>query len=468
MGIARREAGPEAHVPVLVIGAGACGLIAALAAHDAGAEVMVLERDPVPAGSTSLSAGYIPACNTRWQSEAAAEDDVDRMLGDIQKKNHGEGDPVLGRAVCEASGPTLEWLADSHGQSFILETAFRYPGHTAYRMHSHPQKTGIALVGSLAAAAERAGIDIVCEATVRDLIANAAGKVLGVVIERPDGSTDEIGCDALVLACNGYGGNPEMLRSYIPEMAEALYFGHTGNQGDAVRWGIGLGAAVAQMGSYQGHGSVAHPHGALISWALMMEGGVQVNAGGARFSNEHEGYSEQALKVLAQPGGIAWNVYDGRLHELGMRHEDYRGANEMGAVREVPDLAALATLIGCAHDRLAATLAHAAEAAAGQTDDPFGRDFTSAPTLDAPPYYAVRVTGALFHTQGGLSIDTKARVLTRAGEALPNLFAGGGAAVGLSGSGVEGYLSGNGLLTAVTLGRIAGTGAAQLAQEAAA
>ena len=465
MGIIRRETAPEAHVPVLVIGAGACGLIAALAAHDAGAEVMVLERDPVPAGSTSLSAGYIPACNTRWQQEADAEDGVERMLGDIQKKNHGEGDPVLGRAVCEASGPALEWLADAHGQSFILETAFRYPGHTAYRMHSHPQKTGVALVGSLAAAAERADIDIVCEAPVRDLIATAAGKVLGVVTERPDGSTDEIGCDALVLACNGYGGNPEMLRTYIPEMADALYFGHTGNQGDAVRWGTELGAAIAQMGSYQGHGSVAHPHGALISWALMMEGGVQVNAEGQRFSSEHAGYSEQALKVLAQPGGIAWNVYDRRLHELGMRHEDYRGANEMGAIRELPDLAALAALIGCAEGVLSETLRHAAEAAAGRVDDPFGRDFATAPALDTPPYFAVRVTGALFHTQGGLSIDTSARVLTGSGEALPNLFAGGGAAVGLSGSGVEGYLSGNGLLTAVTLGRIAGTGAARLAQE---
>lgn len=465
MGIVRRESGPEAHVPVLVVGAGACGLIAALAAHDAGAAVMVLERDPVPAGSTSLSAGYIPACNTRWQAAADADDGVDRMLGDIQKKNHGEGDPVLGRAVCEASGPTLEWLADAHGQSFILETAFRYPGHTAYRMHSHPLKTGVALVGSLAAAAERAGVDIVCEAPVRDLIADGAGKVLGVVIERPDGSTDEIGCDALVLACNGYGGNSEMLRSYIPEMADALYFGHTGNQGDAVRWGTELGAAVAQMGSYQGHGSVAHPHGALISWALMMEGGVQVNTEGARFSNEHAGYSEQALKVLAQPGGIAWNVYDRRLHELGMRHEDYRGAHGMGAIRELPDLAALADLIGCPRDRLAATLAHATEAAAGQLEDPFGRDFTTAPTLETPPYFAVRVTGALFHTQGGLSIDTSARVLTAEREPLPNLFAGGGAAVGLSGSGVEGYLSGNGLVTAVTLGRIAGTGAARLAQE---
>lgn len=464
MAVIRRETGPEAHVPVLIVGGGACGLISALAAGDAGAEVMVLERDPVPSGSTSLSAGYIPACGTRWQRAVKAEDDVDRMLADIQAKNHDEGDPVLGRAVCTASGPALEWLADAHGQTFVLETKFRYPGHSAFRMHSHPEKTGAALVGSLAAAVERAGIDIVCEAAVRDLIADADGRVLGVVVERPDGSTDEIGCDALVLACNGYGGNPEMLRTHIPEMADALYFGHTGNQGDAVAWGTELGAAISQMGSYQGHGSVAHPHGVLISWAIMMEGGVQVNADGRRFSNEHEGYSEQSLKVLAQPGQIAWNVYDRRLHDLAMGHEDYRRANEMGAIREVPDLASLAALIGCPEATLGETLRHAADAAGGRAIDPFGRDFTTAPALDAPPYFAVRVTGALFHTQGGLAIDTTARVLTAAGAQLPNLFAGGGAAVGLSGSGVEGYLSGNGLLTAVTLGRIAGEQAARVAK----
>jgi fumarate reductase flavoprotein subunit len=57
-------------------------------------------------------------------------------------------------------------------------------------------------------------------------------------------------------------------------------------------------------------------------------------------------------------------------------------------------------------------------------------------------------------------IDEKARVLDRAGRPLPNLFAGGGAACGLSGDHVWGYLSGNGLLSAVVLGRIAGQGAA--------
>ena len=65
------------EMPVVVIGAGACGLVAALAAHDAGQEVMILERDDNPQGSTSLSAGLIPAAGTRLQREAGIDDDPD-------------------------------------------------------------------------------------------------------------------------------------------------------------------------------------------------------------------------------------------------------------------------------------------------------------------------------------------------------------------------------------------------------
>ena len=100
--------------------------------------------------------------------------------------------------------------------------------------------------------------------------------------------------------------------------------------------------------------------------------------------------------------------------------------------------------------------------ARGKGNDTFGRDFTTKPAL-TPPYYAIRVTGSLFHTQGGLVIDANARVLRADGRPLPNLFAGGGAACGISGSADWGYLSGNGLLAAVTLGRIAGREAAAIA-----
>jgi fumarate reductase flavoprotein subunit len=67
----------------------------------------------------------------------------------------------------------------------------------------------------------------------------------------------------------------------------------------------------------------------------------------------------------------------------------------------------------------------------------------------------------LFHTQGGVVIDTQAHALRPDGTRMPNLFAGGGAARGMSGPSRWGYFSGGGLLTAVTLGRLAGTNAAR-------
>jgi fumarate reductase flavoprotein subunit len=450
------------EVPVVVVGAGACGLVAALAAKDAGADVLVLERDATPAGSTALSSGFIPACGTRFQRAARVDDSVERMVADIQAKNHGEAEARIVEAVCRASGPAIEWLADAHGVPFELLEGFVYPGHSALRMHAVPEKTGAGLMAALLRAAGASGVDLLTSAKVADLVVDGERRVRGLRFERPDGTREEVGCGALVLACSGFGGNREMVSRHLPEIAGALYFGHAGNQGDAVAWGSSLGAALRDMGAYQGHGSVATPQGVLVTWALMMEGGIQVNANGERFSNEHLGYSEQCLPVLAQPGGVAWNLYDERLHRLGMQFPDYREAVALGAVRSAADAAALAKLTGLPRPALAATLAKAERFAQGGEPDPYGRDFTGKPAL-APPYHAVRVTGALFHTQGGLRVDAQARVLDEQSRPLPNLLAGGGAACGVSGAHVWGYLSGNGLLSAISLGRLAGAQAVRSA-----
>ncbi len=156
---------------------------------------------------------------------------------------------------------------------------------------------------------------------------------------------------------------------------------------------------------------------------------------------------------------MAWNIYDERLHQMGLGFPDYRAAVEAGAIHSGPDAPALAEAAGLPADALRKTIEEVRAYCAGGTPDPFGRDFTTKPALEAP-FYAVRVTGALFHTQGGLVIDDAARVLLPDATALPNLYAGGGAACGVSGARVEGYLSGNGLLTAVALGAIAGRSAA--------
>jgi len=189
------------------------------------------------------------------------------------------------------------------------------------------------------------------------------------------------------------------------------------------------------MGAYQGHGSVATPHNVLITWALMMEGGFQVNASAQRFSDEHQGYSEQSVAVLAQPGSVVWNIFDKRLHQLGLGFEDYRNAFDAGAISSAPSIEELANQLGLSPVGLAATLVETQAAAAHARPDRFGRSFLGKPPL-APPFYGVKVTGALFHTQGGLLVDEQARVLRTTSERMPNLFAAGGAACGVSGPSV--------------------------------
>ncbi|MBM7331970.1 MAG: FAD-dependent oxidoreductase [Alcanivorax sp.] len=452
----------ELTLPVVVVGAGACGLVAGLAIRSLGVEVVVLERDAVPRGSTFMSSGFVPAAGTRFQRAASVEDDAARMAADIQGKNHGQADPAIVDTLARRSGAVIEWLADRHGVPFELVEGFLYPGHSRLRMHCTPRRTGEELMSCLLNAAEAAELDVLTRARVTTLHVDDRRRVRGLTYQRPDGVEERLGCEALVLACNGYGGNPELIARHIPAMAGALYFGHEGNRGEAVQWGEALDASLRDMGAYQGHGSLAWPHQTLISWAVMMQGGVQVNLHGARFSNEHLGYSEQAAKVNAQPESQAWNLYDRRIHEQALRFEDYRNAEAAGAVKRFDSLQALAEGLAVPLETVRGEFdAMAAAADSGQADR-FGRTFEPAHRL-APPYFAIRVTGALFHTQGGLEVDTDGRVLDRDRRPLPNLLAAGGAARGVSGAGDDGYMSGNGLLSAVVLGAIAGETAAALA-----
>ena len=448
----------EYSVPVVVIGAGACGLTAALAAREAGAEVLVLERDAKPSGSTALSTGLIPAAGTRFQRALGIEDSPELLAEDIWRKAKGQTDRAMVDAIAHASGPTVEWLADRQGVQFKLVEGFLYPGHSVLRMHGTPHRTGEELEGALLASAGAQGIDIVANALATDLVSDQ-GRILGVRFARPDGSAETVGCGALVLACCGFGGNREMVRQHISEMADADFSGHVGNKGDALRWGLELGAAVADLGSYQGHGAVAVPYGNPVNWGLLTNGGYQINLRGERFSNEVRGYSEQAVEVIAQPERLAWNVFDEARERPILGFTDYEEIRSLGGIRKAATLRELAALMGIAPEALERTNREVDRLRASGEQDRWGRSFKGTQPLGAP-FCAVKVTGALFHTQGGLVVDTTARVLRKNGSPFPNLFAGGGAARGLSGPSNWGYFSGGGLLTAVTLGRIAGAAAA--------
>lgn len=454
----------DVNVDVLVIGAGACGCCAALSANELGASALIVERDASPTGNTSLSGGQIPGALTRLQEKARVTDSAELLADDLIAKARGQNDAALARHIAAQSASTIEWLNGTIGVPLSPVDQFRYPGHSAFHMHATPSMDGSELLAALLDAVSNAGIDLLTSARASILYADNDRRITAVGIERPDGNIEIVGCKALMLACNGFGGNRQMLQEFIPHMADAHYHGHTGNQGEAMHWGAQLGCRIADAGSYQGHGAVITPQMIHLGWAAITEGGFQVNNHGKRFSHENEGYSEQAAKVLAQPGQIAWTIFDDRCHQVAMLVHSHRDAEAMGAIKTASTVAEMASEIGCAADELERTVEAVVQMANGEAADPFGRDFSGHPAL-VPPYRFARVTGALFHTQGGLEVDIDGRVLLSDGLPAPNLFAGGGAARGLSGPSDWGYLSGSGLLMATNLGRLAGSAAARLAQD---
>jgi fumarate reductase flavoprotein subunit len=398
----------------------------------------------------------IPAAGTRFQKAAGIDDTPELMAEDIFKKNNYESDPEITLHLCKESKNLVEWLVDSVGIHLDIVTDFIYPGHSRHRIHAPSTRKGTQIVNELRnVISNRNKILVVTQAPVIDLIAKKNdGEVIGLETEIFGQGVNRVRAKKVILACNGFGNNKEMLKKYIPEMADAFYFGHEGNTGEGILWGMELGAATQHMGAYQAHGSVAYPHATLLTWVVIVNGGFQVNKQGKRFSNEYTGYSDHAIEVLNQEDKIAIEIFDERIYQSVLGFEDFTQCIEIGAAKRADAIEDLAKMFQFPPGELRKTLESYNLAAEGKTEDPLGRQNFQGPLK--PPYYGVRVTGALFHTQGGLKINRKAQVLKPDGSPIPNLYAGGGVAVGVSGSGVKGYSSANGLLAATALGKIAG------------
>ena len=454
----------DIEVDVLVIGGGGCGLVSALAAAEKGAQVFLVEKDKNLGGNTSLSQAMVPAAGTRLQKDAGVDDSPELMAEDILKYNGYQSDPELTLHVARESAKLVHWLMDNLGIQFELVTEFLYPGHSCHRIHANHSRKGTHLVNDLLQAAARyENIDIAYNAPVKRLVAIRRDRaIVGAEVEIEGIGKNFARAKKVVLALNGFGANPEMLGKYIPEMSEAYYFGHEGNTGEGILWGEALGAQLDYMGAYQAHGSVAYPHGTLLTWAVISLGGYQVNLQGQRFVNEYHGYSEHALDVLAQKEGVAVDIFDQSIYDTVIDYEDFQQCVKMGAVKKFRSIEELAVSFRLPPEEMARTHDEFQNAARGQTPDPLGRTDFGKPL--EPPLYGAKVTGALFHTQGGLKVNQLAQVIRTDGTPVPNLYTGGGTAAGFSGkAGPYGYLSANGLLAALVLGKIAGDEAGQSA-----
>lgn len=456
----------EFSVPVLVVGGGACGCIAALSARDAGAEVLLIEGDERPMGTTGMSMGLICAAGTKAQAAKGISDSADAYYDDIMAKTRGQTDPVIARAIANHAGPTLDWMADRLALPWELDMGFRPSyGLSTYRMHGWHGHDGQDMVDLLHQRLEDEGVMVMLGARLEEIHADAEGRVLGVSLKRPDGSVEHVGCESLILASGGYAANHDLLAQYIPAMAHGRNNGHEGSDGTAVLLGRKLGAAVGDMGAYQGYAMLTEPQGIPVCPGVIVDGGVIVNGAGERFCDESEDIAGMVHPVMAQ-GGPCWVIFDERIAAQQAYVPDMQALARLNAAKHGADVAELAAAIGVPPEALAASLSEAGEALAQGRPDAQGRVWEGDNPPPSAPLCAFKVVGAIFHTQGGLQIDGSARVLREDGTALPNLFAGGGAARSVSGPAHWGYLPAMGLCTAVTLGRLAGLSAARLTASA--
>jgi len=430
---------------IVIVGAGGCGLSAALAAADKGAVVLLLEKSENPGGGTAFSSRSLRAAGTRFQRAEGIEDAPARYAEEILKRNQGQSDPELTKRLAEESSRVVEWLADIAGIDFqIRRYAF---GHGADR--SHTWKADRTIIDFMMDAVKRRpNIHVRFSTPVVRLKIEPDGSVGGVITVR-----ETVLARKVILATGGFAASRKLLAQYIPKAADLPFPGHNGSTGDGLKMAQEAGAVIVNMGAFQPFPTFVASHNLEVPTNLAMMGAILVDSQGKRFANESHFPGGLGAKMLDLPGKQAYEVFDECIYkgiEAGLAP-----VAAAGLLRKANDARELAGQLGLVPTGLEETIRDYNDHVGGQ--DAFGRSISAS---FAAPLYGVKVQVAMFHTQGGLEINTDAQVLRSDGSVIPNLYAGGGVATGVSGPGPEGYLPGNGQLASLGLGRIAGLHAA--------
>lgn len=449
---------PTINTDVAIVGAGGCGLTAALTVAESGQRALLLERDSVIGGSTTISAGIFVAAGSRLQQANGASGTAEELAADIFQLNDHQSDAAVTLALCQESGPLMDWLV-TQGVPLEHMPAYKYLGMSRAWIHSPPQRHGSVITTALLNTIQQnPAIDLRLQTAVTGLSLNE-GRVSGLQAQASTGEKLTVRARSVILAASGFGANPAMVARYIPELAGASYYGAPHVMGEAIQWGQSLGAAVDHMGAYQSHSSIAYPKMMLVTTYLINHGAIQVNQQGHRFGDETDTYAGHALAVQHQPGRSVVEVFDENiLRQTLANYPRFAECLEAGLVQRAETLPELAGHFDVDGRNLTATIDQY-QAAIQEGLDEFGRTQFGEPF--SPPFYGIRVTSALVQTLGGLRVDAQAQVLHADGHPLPGLYAGGGTAAGLAGERTQGYLAGTGLLAAFGLGRIAGRHAAR-------
>ena len=482
---------------VIVVGAGNAAFCAALAAHEKGARVAMLERAPEDecGGNSRFTAGAFRVAfnglddllevmpdlsdEERRNSDFGAytEDDFFDSMARITEYR---ADPDLVELLVRRSFPTMKWMRElgvrfvpMYGrQAFKIDGRFKFWGGLA----AEAWGGGPGLIESLTRIARAREIDIHYETRATALLHDDDG-VHGVRV-RQAGRSRTIAAKAVVLACGGFEANAEWRTRYLgPGWELAKVRGSRFNTGDGIAMALEAGAMA--WGNWSGCHAVGWDRNAPAFGDLAVGDnfqkhsypfGLMINAEGKRFVDEgadfrNYTYAKYGAIILRQPGQFCWQVFDSKVQHL--LRDEYRIRQVTKA--QADSLEELAGKLEGVEPRGFLETIEAYNAAVDEATpfnptvkDGRGTHGISPPKsnwankLDEPPYLAFSVTCGITFTFGGLRIDTEARVIDSDGHTIPGLFAAGELVGGLF---YFNYPGGTGLMSGAVFGRIAGTSA---------
>ena len=487
---------------VMVVGAGNAALCAALAAEEAGARVLVLERAPERdrGGNSAHSGGafrvaYGGVEDLRRIMPDLTEDEcamsdfgtytADAYFEDCARLSGYRANPELLQVLVDRSLDTMDWMRGKGvrfvpiwgRQAFKVDGKFKFWGGLTVEAVGG----GRGLVDMLFKAAERRGIGVRYATRAVRLLTSDSG-VEGVEVVE-DGRRRGIRAGAVVLGAGGFHASAEWRARYLgPDWDLAKPRGTRFNTGDGIR--MALDAGAMSYGHWSGCHSVAYDRCAPEFGDIDLPGqqkngfpmGIMVNQRGERFFDEGADfrnyiYATLGAAVLKQPNGMAWQVFDSRVTHL-LSPGEYK----LRAITKV-EADTLEELAAKMEDVDAEGFLRTARAfnAAVRTEVPFnpnekdGRGTAGlavpksnwANPLDTPPFVAIGITCGITFTYGGIRVDEQARVVREDEGTILGLFATGELAGGLY---YTGYPGGAGLMAGSVFGRLAGTGAAHHAR----
>lgn len=471
----------EPEIDVLVVGSGAAGLPAALAAVAEGARVMVAESEGVVGGAARLSAGMVMAAGSRLQHETGLDTDAELLYREYLLGNQYMIKPGIARRLADESGPAVDWLADL-GVRFFPQV-MQGGGEPVPRSHvadGGDRPGGQHIIDVLYLRCLREGVEIALGNRVESLLVRD-GAVVGV---RCNG--EEIEAGAVVLASGGFHASRAMIARQLPSLASygdlVGYNGPASSRGDALTLGEQVGANVVGHDHYvamltprlEGREFGAY----LPGWILLL------GPDGRRFIDETTPYG-QSYGVVRATGEVVYGLFDAQtLADNGTeRLENFKpkfpsGSEgppniwttdnivrllETGAAVQAETLEDVAQRLGLPVGAVEGAVERYNEHAARGEDRDFLKPAAFLRPLVTPPFYGVEIRPSMLGSGAcGLEIDPDGHVMTPESREIPGLFAAGEAAGGVIGTRYLG--SGNSWARCLVFGRAAGRAAARHAR----